>query len=103
MENMSYTNLHCILASRSVKPFYDRRTFCELGTGVRFFCRFGYVMCKEINITTLSYCMWIPISVKFLLDAFAIFHGTFKSVKHSAWKLKFLFFFPQNVCFVCFR
>ena len=44
--NMSYINLHCILTSWSVKRVYDRRTICRLGTGVRFFCRFGSVMCK---------------------------------------------------------
>jgi hypothetical protein len=45
---MSYINLHCILACRSVKTVYDRRIVCKLGTGVRFFCRFGSVMCKVL-------------------------------------------------------
>jgi hypothetical protein len=43
---VSYINLFCILASRSVKRVYDRRTVFKLGTGVRFFCRFGSVMWK---------------------------------------------------------
>ena len=45
---MSYINLHCILARRSVKTVYDGRTVRKLGRGLRFFCRFGSVMCKML-------------------------------------------------------